>query len=60
MHRKRYCAAQCIAESCGNSGISIVLPVIRKGMEDFNKLNFEREWGPVNKGHYAMIDESPK
>lgn len=47
---------KCIAESCGNSAISIVLPIIRTGMEHFNQMNFEREWHNVNKGHYAIIE----
>jgi len=47
---------QCIAESSGNSVISIVLPIIRGNMEYFNSLSFEREWDMVNKGHYAMLE----
>lgn len=47
---------QYIAESCGNSVITTVLPIIRKSMEDFNSLSFERQWQTVNAGHYAIID----
>lgn len=47
---------QCIAESSGNSVISIVLPIIRRNMQYFNSLSFEREWDLVNRGHYAMIE----
>lgn len=47
---------KCIAESCGNSVISIVLPIIRTSMEHFNKMDFAREWHAVNKGHYAIIE----
>lgn len=46
---------QCIAESSGNSVMSIVLPIIRSNMEHFNKMSFERQWDVVNQGHYAML-----
>ena len=45
-----------IAESSGNSAISIVLPIIRTGMEHFNQMNFDREWHSVNSDHYAIIE----
>lgn len=47
---------KCIAESSGNSAISIVLPIIRTGMEHFNQMNFDREWHSVNSDHYAIIE----
>ncbi len=46
---------KCIAESSGNSAISTVLPVIRSNMEQFNSLDFERQWDAVNDGHRAII-----
>ncbi len=46
---------KCIAESCGNSAITTVLPVIRSNMEHFNSLNFERQWATVNAGHRGII-----
>ena len=46
---------KCIAESSGNSAISTVLPVIRSNMEQFNSLDFERQWDDVNAGHRAII-----
>ena len=46
---------KCIAESSGNVAISAVLPVIRSNMEQFNSLDFEREWNTVNAGHRAII-----
>ena len=46
---------KCIAESCGNIAISSVLPVIRTNMEQFNSLDFERQWDSVNAGHRAII-----
>ena len=46
---------KCIAESSGNSAISTVLPVSRSNMEQFNSLDFERQWDDVNAGHRAII-----
>ena len=44
-----------LAESSGNSVIAIVLPIIQKALEDFNALDFERDWSVVHKGHRAIV-----
>lgn len=47
---------QCFAESSGNSMISVVVPIVRSGMQHFNALSFERQWDVVNAGHRAIVD----
>lgn len=47
---------RCLAESSGNSVISIVLPVIRSNMQQFNDMSFERQWDVVNNGHRSIVN----
>lgn len=47
---------RCLAESSGNSVISIILPVIRSNMQHFNGMSFERQWDIVNNGHRAIVE----
>lgn len=51
---------KCIAESCGNSVMPLILPVINANIQNFNSLKFMRQWDIVNRGHVAIIDAIEK
>lgn len=50
----------CIAESCGNLAMPIVLPIISSNIYYFNEMPFVRRWDIANRGHKAIIDALEK
>lgn len=49
-----------IAEHCGNCAMPLVLPVIHRTIEEYNRLELARHWQESNKGHYAIIEALKK
>jgi GntR family transcriptional regulator, transcriptional repressor for pyruvate dehydrogenase complex len=46
---------QCMVEICGNSLMSLVMPIINSNLFHFNNMLFDRDWVEVNEGHHAIV-----
>lgn len=44
-----------LANSCGNSVMSIVIPIIHSNILYFNSMPFERDWKSVNASHWEIV-----
>lgn len=44
-----------LAQSCGNTVMPLVVPIIHSNMLHFNRMELNRDWKRINEDHYAIL-----